>query len=246
VIIGHTADCSGMSVSSAKSPDAVVTAHLFGAESDLIVGGLLGFSPVLTAVALGATFHRPSLRVAAPMLQYPDLLPGAVFQYAAVAMPLACAQPILQDFKRLGQAILGSRPCERAAGQLAGQRPIRFQRPGEGLLQIGPVGREILLAGLRPEQVGHSERVIARPSIAVAAQGGSFADQRRNQKLRTVFVQRRKHTSPDEPGHGVARFLRLGVGRAHGHIEGEAGWRTSAHGRQEALRGALQVADGVR
>jgi urea transporter len=44
---------------------AVATAHLFGAESDLIVGGLLGFSPVLTAVALGATFHKPSLRVAA-------------------------------------------------------------------------------------------------------------------------------------------------------------------------------------
>ncbi|HTR15290.1 MAG TPA: urea transporter [Roseiarcus sp.] len=44
---------------------AIVTAHLFGAESDLIVGGLLGFSPVLTAIALGATFHRPNLRVAA-------------------------------------------------------------------------------------------------------------------------------------------------------------------------------------
>lgn len=44
---------------------AVVTARLFGAESDLVVGGLLGFSPVLTAVALGATFHRPGLRVAA-------------------------------------------------------------------------------------------------------------------------------------------------------------------------------------
>jgi urea transporter len=43
---------------------AVATAHLFGAESDLIVGGLLGFSPVLTAVALGVTFHKPSLRVA--------------------------------------------------------------------------------------------------------------------------------------------------------------------------------------
>jgi urea transporter len=43
---------------------AVATAHLFGAESDLIVGGLLGFSPVLTAVALGATFHKPGLRVA--------------------------------------------------------------------------------------------------------------------------------------------------------------------------------------
>ena len=44
---------------------AVVTAHLFGAESDLVTGGLLGFSPVLTAVALGTVFHRPGLRVAA-------------------------------------------------------------------------------------------------------------------------------------------------------------------------------------
>lgn len=44
---------------------AVVTAHLLGAESDLITGGLLGFSPVLTAVALGTVFHRPGLPVAA-------------------------------------------------------------------------------------------------------------------------------------------------------------------------------------
>jgi urea transporter len=44
---------------------AVVTAHLLGAESELITGGLLGFSPVLTAVALGAVFYRPSPRVAA-------------------------------------------------------------------------------------------------------------------------------------------------------------------------------------
>ena len=42
---------------------AVVTAHLLGAESDLITGGLLGFSPVLTAIALGAVFYRPSARV---------------------------------------------------------------------------------------------------------------------------------------------------------------------------------------
>jgi urea transporter len=44
---------------------AVLTAHLFGAESELITGGLLGFSPVLTAIALGTVFYRPSLRVAA-------------------------------------------------------------------------------------------------------------------------------------------------------------------------------------
>ena len=35
---------------------AVITAHALGAESDLITGGLLGFSPVLTAVALGTVF----------------------------------------------------------------------------------------------------------------------------------------------------------------------------------------------
>ncbi len=44
---------------------AVVTAHALGAESDLITAGLLGFSPVLTAVALGAVFYRPSPRVLA-------------------------------------------------------------------------------------------------------------------------------------------------------------------------------------
>jgi urea transporter len=43
---------------------AVLAAHLFGAESDLITGGLLGFSPVLTAIALGTVFYRPSWRVA--------------------------------------------------------------------------------------------------------------------------------------------------------------------------------------
>lgn len=42
---------------------AVVTAHLLGAESDLITGGLMGFSPVLTAIALGAVFCKPGLRV---------------------------------------------------------------------------------------------------------------------------------------------------------------------------------------
>jgi urea transporter len=44
---------------------AVMTAHLFGAESELITGGLLGFSPVLTAIALGTVFYQPGLRVAA-------------------------------------------------------------------------------------------------------------------------------------------------------------------------------------
>ena len=43
----------------------VIVAHLLGAESGLITGGLLGFSPVLTAIALGTVFYRPSGRVVA-------------------------------------------------------------------------------------------------------------------------------------------------------------------------------------
>ncbi|WP_084527540.1 urea transporter [Kaistia soli] len=41
---------------------AVIVAHLAGAESELVTGGLLGFSPVLTAVALGCVFARPAPR----------------------------------------------------------------------------------------------------------------------------------------------------------------------------------------
>ncbi len=58
---------------------AVATAHLLGAESDLIGGGLLGFSPVLTAIALGAVFHAPGARVVA----YAAL--GTVFTVVAQA-----------------------------------------------------------------------------------------------------------------------------------------------------------------
>lgn len=43
---------------------AVGSAHLLGAESALVSAGLLGFSPVLTAIALGTVFNRPSPRVA--------------------------------------------------------------------------------------------------------------------------------------------------------------------------------------
>jgi urea transporter len=44
---------------------AVSCAHLLGAEAELVSAGLLGFSPVLTAVALGTVFYRPGWRVAA-------------------------------------------------------------------------------------------------------------------------------------------------------------------------------------
>jgi urea transporter len=43
---------------------AVLAGHLLGAQSDLVTGGLMGFSPVLTAIAIGAVFYRPSPRVA--------------------------------------------------------------------------------------------------------------------------------------------------------------------------------------
>jgi urea transporter len=42
---------------------AVTTAHLLGAESTLVSAGLLGFSPVLTAIALATVFNQPSGRV---------------------------------------------------------------------------------------------------------------------------------------------------------------------------------------
>jgi urea transporter len=43
----------------------VIVAHLLGAESQLVTAGLVGFNPVLTAIALGAVFYRPSARVVA-------------------------------------------------------------------------------------------------------------------------------------------------------------------------------------
>jgi len=43
---------------------ALVVAHLMGAESQLVTAGLVGFNPLLTAVALGAVFGRPGVRTA--------------------------------------------------------------------------------------------------------------------------------------------------------------------------------------
>jgi urea transporter len=41
---------------------SVVVAHLLGAESQLITGGLVGFNPILTAIAVGTVFARPGLQ----------------------------------------------------------------------------------------------------------------------------------------------------------------------------------------
>jgi urea transporter len=38
---------------------ALVAAHLMGAESPLVTDGLVGFNPLLTAVAIGAVFRQP-------------------------------------------------------------------------------------------------------------------------------------------------------------------------------------------
>lgn len=67
---------------------AVATAHLLGAESQLITGGLLGFSPVLTAITLGTVFYRPSPRVAA----YAAL--GAAFTVVAQAATNVALTPL--------------------------------------------------------------------------------------------------------------------------------------------------------
>jgi len=67
---------------------AVAFAHLFGAESELVTGGLFGFSPVLTAVALGTVFYRPSGRVALYALV------GTLFTVVAQAATNAALAPI--------------------------------------------------------------------------------------------------------------------------------------------------------
>ncbi len=89
---------------------AVVTAHLLGAESELITGGLLGFSPVLTAITLGTVFYRPSVRVAV----YAAL--GTVFTVIAQSalnvalMPLAIPA-LTAPFVLVSWLFLLPRPC---------------------------------------------------------------------------------------------------------------------------------------
>jgi urea transporter len=42
---------------------SVLVAHLLGAESQIVTAGLVGFNPILTAIALGTVFYRPGPRV---------------------------------------------------------------------------------------------------------------------------------------------------------------------------------------
>ena len=100
---------------------AVVTAHLLGAESDLVTGGLLGFSPVLTAVALATVFNQPGLRVAA----YAAL--GTVFTVVAqaavnvaltpLAIPALTAPFVLVTWMfLLARPVLAGADADRAEG----------------------------------------------------------------------------------------------------------------------------------
>jgi urea transporter len=100
---------------------AVATAHLLGAESDLITGGLLGFSPVLTAITLGTVFYRPSPRVAV----YAAL--GAVFTVVAqaalnVALTPLAIPALTAPFVLVSWMFLLPRQClDEVASKSAGQ-----------------------------------------------------------------------------------------------------------------------------
>ena len=119
---------------------AVVTAHLLGAESDLVTGGLLGFSPVLTAVALGTVFNRPGLRVAA----YAAL--GTVFTVVAqaafnvaltpLAIPALTAPFVLVTWMfLLPRLVFDEAAADPARAMTPGARPrsgryrVRVRRP---------------------------------------------------------------------------------------------------------------------
>jgi urea transporter len=66
---------------------ALVVAHLMGAESQLVTAGLVGFNPLLTAVALGAVFGRPGMGGAAYALL------AAVFTVLAQGAMVALITP---------------------------------------------------------------------------------------------------------------------------------------------------------
>lgn len=72
---------------------SVVVAHLLGAESQLITAGLVGFNPILTAIALGTVFNRPGLR-SAPLTLLATVLTVLV-QGAMVAALTPFAIPTL-------------------------------------------------------------------------------------------------------------------------------------------------------
>ena len=97
---------------------AVATAHIMGAESQLITGGLLGFSPVLTAITLGTVFYRPSPRVAA----YAAL--GAAFTVVAQAatrffIPSADATHSASAKPALGRSMMAETPRRSHASSVS-------------------------------------------------------------------------------------------------------------------------------
>ena len=62
---------------------SIIIAHALGAESQLITAGLVGFNPILTAIALGSVFYRPGSRAVAYALL--ATIVTVVFQGAMVS-----------------------------------------------------------------------------------------------------------------------------------------------------------------
>jgi urea transporter len=72
---------------------SVAVAHLLGAESQLITAGLVGFNPILTAVAVGTVFYRPDARSA--LFALLAVVLTVLFQGAMVAAMTPFAIPTL-------------------------------------------------------------------------------------------------------------------------------------------------------
>lgn len=105
---------------------AVATAHLLGAESELITGGLLGFSPVLTAITLGTVFYRPNPRVVvyAAVGTIFTVVTQAALNVALtpLAIPALTAPFVLVSWLFLlpRQCLEATRPVENAGAQPGG------------------------------------------------------------------------------------------------------------------------------
>lgn len=111
---------------------SVITAHLLGVESGLITGGLMGFSPVLTAIALGAVFYEPSPRVAVYALV--GTVCTVIVQDAmnvALTPSSSTKRPGASNLAR--SAIRCVAPCHRARSVVQGIPDCRATWPAAGI-----------------------------------------------------------------------------------------------------------------
>ena len=77
---------------------AVVIALALGADSNDVKAGLFGFSPVLTAIAVGTVFHAPQLRVV--VYAAAATIFTVIVQAALNVVFLPIGIPTLGDFRR--------------------------------------------------------------------------------------------------------------------------------------------------